>query len=305
MTIHVFAYEEEVWTSKWEDYLREADIYHILHFKRFSNWLTKKAAHLQMNKPYIITSGGTDINEDLKHEEVVRLVESVIDLSCAITVFSQDGYQKLINVYPELVDKVFVIPQSVWLPETDQSVSFQLDGSPAFLLPAGLREVKDIFYLFDELHSLRVDYPYLTFTVVGEPLDHTILRQVNELRKEHDWFRYIEGVPFEQMAAVYKQAEIVLNTSKSEGQSNALLEAMYCEKLVMARRNAGNESVITDFETGLLFDHPSEFRTKFKEIFHSNKKTELKQQAKAYIERNHSLKKEMKQFLKVYEHCLK
>ena len=49
------------------------------------------------------------------------------------------------------------------------------------------------------------------------------------------------------------EAEAVLNVSRSEGASNAILEAMALGRPVLARDIPGNASLVVDGETGILF----------------------------------------------------
>ncbi|MDT8860556.1 glycosyltransferase family 4 protein [Alkalihalobacillus sp. MEB130] len=305
-TVHVFAYEEEEWTADWDVLFQEVDIYHVIHLKRFTQWI-KKHSHLQLKKPYILTSGGTDVNEDLKSPDAVRLMVSVADQSCAITVFSEDGKEKIVHVYPDLADRIYVIPQSVDLPVGEEAPSSvkSIGGNPTLLLPAGLRPVKDVFYVLDECEEMRNKWPDLAFILIGPVLDEQVYHEVVQYEKKHEWFHYVKEVPLEQMRSVYERADVVLNTSISEGQSSAVLEAMAVGKPVVARENSGNASVIQDGETGILFDSPEQFRTKIEEMIMSEKSiSKLIEKAKTYIELNHSLEKEMAQFMEVYEHCL-
>ncbi|WP_332632070.1 glycosyltransferase [Halalkalibacter flavus] len=306
VSVRVFAYEEEEWNSDWDSFFLEADIYHVIHLKRFSQWL-KKYPHLHFSKPYILTSGGTDINEDLKDPDAVKLMVSVADESCGITVFSEDGKNKIIQTYPDLADRIYVIPQSVDFPKdgTKESTPDILSGYPKFLLPAGLRPVKDVLYVAGELKRLRYTWPELTFTIIGPVLDEDVYQKVLEFEKGHVWFRYIKEVPLEQMKAIYQSCDFVLNTSISEGQSSAVLEAMALGKPVIARLNSGNASVISDGETGVLFESPEQFNLKVQELLTSEgKQKRMIKNAILYIKEQHSLEKEMGRFLEVYEHCL-
>ncbi|KHF37761.1 glycosyltransferase [Halalkalibacter okhensis] len=305
-SIRVFAYEEEEWNSEWDAFFLEADIYHVIHLKRFSQWL-KRYPHLSLRKPYILTSGGTDVNEDLKNPDAVHLMMSVADESCGITVFSEDGKNKIVQTYPELADRIYVIPQSVDFPnrENQPSTVEPKGGYPRFLLPAGLRPVKDVLYVVDELKTLRDIWSELTFTIIGPVLDEDVYQQVLKYEKTHEWFRYIKEIPLEQMIPVYQSCDFVLNTSVSEGQSSAVLEAMALEKPVIARMNSGNASVISDGTTGVLFDTPQQFYIKAQELLASkDKQKRMLEQAKMYINEHHSLEKEMEQLFGVYEHCL-
>jgi glycosyltransferase involved in cell wall biosynthesis len=303
VTVRVFAYEEDSWNADWEVYFHEADIYHVIHLKRFANWFNQYS-HLQLSKPYILTSGGTDVNEDLKNPIAARIMNAVADQSCGITVFSEDGKEKLVKANPLLADRIYIIPQSVELPDST-SEGFELKGKPTLLLPAGLRAVKDVFFLWEELKKMRQTWPELSFYIIGPVLDEEVYEEVIKREKDHPWFRYLGAVPIEEMKAVYKQADFVLNSSISEGQSAAVLEAMSIGKLVIARNNSGNASVIVDQETGILFNTPKEFYEKFKEVVNSTEKQlEISQSANQYIKHVHSLEREMDLFLEVYTHCL-
>jgi glycosyltransferase involved in cell wall biosynthesis len=306
VTVRVFAYEEDHWDDEWEAYFNEADIYHALHLKRFAAWI-KQYPHLELRKPYILTTGGTDVNVDLNDTAAALLMNSVADESCGITVFSSDGREQIVQAYPNLADRIYVIAQSVFLPcqQSYYTESKQISGYPKFLLPAGLRSIKDVFYLWDALTEMRGSWPDLRFTIVGPVLDEEVYKEVKQREKEHNWFDYVEEVPLEQMRELYKQADIVLNTSISEGQPSAIIEAMSLGKLVIARDNSGNASIVLNGETGLLFDSPQQFLEKVSELLQSEiKQAELIKNAKAYINNYHSLEKEMNLFLKVYTHCL-
>ena len=58
--------------------------------------------------------------------------------------------------------------------------------------------------------------------------------------------RFVYDGPFEydDYLAVLRQADIVLNTSHSEGMSSTILESLYYGKLVMARDNEGNRAIL-------------------------------------------------------------
>jgi glycosyltransferase involved in cell wall biosynthesis len=119
--------------------------------------------------------------------------------------------------------------------------------------------VKDVLFLIGELAELRKTYPQLQFVLVGAVLDRRVYQQVLEAESEYEWFHFAGEVPLTEMKAWYDWSDVVLNTSISEGQSSALLEAMMLGKLVMARTNAGNESVVTDGRNGFLFEDSSQF----------------------------------------------
>ncbi|WP_165763863.1 glycosyltransferase [Halalkalibacter urbisdiaboli] len=303
LQVTVFAYEEETWNHTWQELFEQADLYHVLHLRRFASWQNEH--QLNLSKPYVLTSGGTDVNEDLKNEAAAILMKAVADESCAITVFSLDAKQKIAQAYPELAARVHVIPQSIWLPNpTPENSVMKVSGCPKILLPAGLRPVKDVFYLWDALLELRKHWPEMSFSIIGAKLDKQVSREVEIRTKQFKWFHYLGEVPLEKMADIYKQIDIVLNTSKSEGQPTSLLEAMYIGKPVVAKRIPGNESIICHGENGLLFDSPYEFLEQVKTLLASPSTRERIIAAGREYVKEHDLTKEVGQYTSVYTHCM-
>ncbi|MCM3761455.1 glycosyltransferase family 4 protein [Alkalihalobacillus oceani] len=303
--VTVFPYEEASWDEEWAKRFAAADLFHILHLRRFAEWRKYKEG-LAFLQPYVLTSGGTDVNEDLKNREAAKLIQSVTNQSCAITVFSEDGRSKLLHAYPELAERIYVIPQSAWLPDPSHEPQIPIHpGWPKLLLPAGLRPVKDVFYIWDELTRMREKWPELSFTIIGAALDDKLLAEVEWRRQKYDWFHYIQEVPLACMRSIYEQFDLVLNLSKSEGQPMALLEAMALGKPVVARRNPGNESILTDRETGLLFEQPEQFPALVEQLLEDDGwRRQLSERARQFVETKHSLEQEIKAFLAVYDHCL-
>ena len=85
------------------------------------------------------------------------------------------------------------------------------------------------------------------------------------------------GVPVEfpgvveqaKLPAVYATADVFVLASFTEGHPKVLLEAMACGLPCVASDCAGNRSLITDGETGLLFDphRPEELATRLRQVF--------------------------------------
>src|SRR3989442_3585507 len=81
------------------------------------------------------------------------------------------------------------------------------------------------------------------------------------------WARYVGTMPHAQMASLLAQADVVLNSSVSEGgMANSVLEALATGRAVLASNIEGNRSLIEDRVTGLLFHDEREFETKAEEL---------------------------------------
>ncbi|MGO4886533.1 glycosyltransferase family 4 protein [Anaerobacillus sp. MEB173] len=303
--VEVFSYEEKQWTKADEERLTGCSLYHILHFRRFAAWQEKN--NFFLDKKYVLTSGGTDVNHDIFQSDLVSRMKNLVENACAITVFSEDGRDKVGSVFALDQKKLHVVPQSIWFPPKDDceaSTVFTEMSSPRFLLPAGLRKVKDVLFLRSALDQLKEEHNQLQFVIVGAVIEKEILDDVLKACQSSPWLTYVNEVPLSQMKGTYEAADFVVNTSISEGQPAAILEAMSLGKVVFARRNGGNESVIQHGKTGFLFDDPSQFLEQATKVLRSKSlQDKITKNAKDYIAKEHHIEQEIKTYLKIYKNC--
>jgi glycosyltransferase involved in cell wall biosynthesis len=299
--VETFAYNEELYDEKVLKKLESCDCLHIIHYYRFAKWLEETGTNIKV--PYIITSGGTDVNVNLTNPTELSLMKSTLFNADYITVFTNDAKQKLLEQAPQLRNKIQIIPQSVWIPTgyTDNNVELP-EGSPKLLLPAGLRPVKDVLYLREALLALKNSFPNLQFVIAGPILDEITYQEVEAFVERNKWVHYVGEIPLEMMANLYQWTDYVLNTSISEGQSSALLEAMSMGKIIMARKNAGNQSIINDKVNGILYDNPGVF---IREILflEDNKQVreEMGQRARDHVMIHFDLQAELNAYINLYE----
>lgn len=304
LDVTVFAYEEDQWNDEIQRQAEVCDLIHIIHFYRFSKWAKK--TNFRLNKPYIMTNGGTDVNLDLYNNRNRAEMLDILQNAQAITVFTDDAKEKLCRAYSDLGLRIEVIKQSVWFPiSAEDSTGFNLPpGEPAILLPSGLREVKDIFFLMDEIIFLQKKYPTLQFLIAGMVLDEKIYVTLKQYLEKYSWIHFLENVPVEKMVSLYKWAHIVLNTSISEGQSSAILEAMQTDCVVLARNNPGNASIIEDGVNGYLFNDGMEFLEKIEEVLNEHEKAQMiMKTSKSFVQTNHLFEDEIGAFIKLYQDC--
>ncbi|MFC0188782.1 glycosyltransferase [Fictibacillus aquaticus] len=298
--VSVFAYDESAWSASSQQMLDEADIVHILHFGRFMEW--QQMYSVKLDKPYVITSGGTDVNHSLQSEDSGKYHDFLLN-AVAVIVFSLDARQTLISVLPELEKKIKIIPQGVYLPDTGVSQTLELPaGSPRFLLPAGLRSVKDIFFAIRPLLQLRSEYKDLTLLIIGAKLDEDIYHRLTLIQKKLPWIHYHPAVELSQMPEVYKWSDVVINTSISEGQPTSLLEAMSFQKPVLGRNNGGNRSIIDHQENGFIFCDSDDF-FHYAKVLLSNKNAaeQMGEKGEAYVKKHHDIQQEIFLYDKIYQ----
>lgn len=296
----LFPYEELSVNPTLLEWMEKAEMYHILHFSRFVQWAEKN--EVTLDKPYIVTSGGTDLNHSLIEDEERYL--PMLREAKAITVFTQQAKRMLIKDYGLSDKSVHVIPQSIYLPTTDHTLQTLTlpDGYPKLLLPAGIRPVKDVLFALESLIKLSEDFTELCFLLVGANLDEEELERVKKAEKKYDWLHYLPEVELGQMKKLYEWGDVVLNTSISEGQPTALLEAMSLKKPVIARNNVGNASIIQHGKNGLLFQSQEEFYHSIKKVISDNKTyKQLSDHGYQTIKENHTIKKEIDSYMELYK----
>lgn len=273
-----------------------ADILHIIHATRFLKWAKKN--EFIIDRPYLVTMGGTDINIDLMQDTNAEVFD-FLDNASFITVFTEDAKEKVCILNSNWKDKTIVIPQSVWSPWRIAELIDEL--APNILLPAGIRPVKDVLHVLPALDVLIKKYPKLTFTILGANLDQNVYNHVKEAEDERPWMHYAGVVPFEVMKSWYEKYQIIINTSISEGQSLALMEAMAIGRPVIARKNAANMDLIKHQQTGWLYDDMNDFIDAVSSIIENPfLRKSVIQDAKQWISTNYPPIKEGCTYLDLY-----
>jgi glycosyltransferase involved in cell wall biosynthesis len=297
VALSVCAYQEE------EPPAAEAyDLVHILHVTRFLHWAKEKG--LRIKSPYIVTMGGTDINVDLQGSPTTKEIFRFLDTASYITVFTEDAKEKVRRLHDDWESKTHVIPQSAWMPQEAKKMPTFL--APHILLPAGLRSIKDVLHTLPALDQLIIPFPHLQFTIIGAKLDGRIFEQVKEACRTRPWMHYADPVPHDQMMEWYDKADIVINSSISEGQSIALMEAMTACRPIIGRTNKANESLIQHGKTGWLYDDKEDFVRVVHEIMqNSYQRQQIVQLAKKTMDRHYSSEAEVTRYLELYTTCIK
>lgn len=281
-------------------FLAEADIFHILHATRFLKW--KKETRFILDRPYIVTMGGTDINFDLQ-EGMDDESFSFLNEAAYITVFTEDGRKKVCELFSGWSNKVIVIPQGIWVPWNISKLQGEM--FPRILLPAGLRPVKDVLHVLNALDELILDYPNLEFTILGAKLDDTVYEKVLGETGQRKWLKYVGVVPYEVMKCWYDQAQIVINTSIAEGQSLALMEAMAVGRPVIARRNGANMQFIQHQQTGWLYETMDEFKDAVHSIMNNVSLCEkVTKEARKWIIEQNPPENEINSYVNLYNQIL-
>jgi len=275
--------------------------FHALHFARFwqrQRWLQEI--------PLVLTTTGTDLHYDLySHEK--SLIEGIFQAAQKIVVFHQNFVTLISQLYPALQPKLISIPQGIFLPpgppESNQR-HFQ-ENDFIFLLPSGLRPVKNLELAIDALEKLQPDYPQLRLLIMGAKLhpqySQTIMERINLL----PWIKYLGEIPHEQVHSVMMHSDVVINCSHAEGQPQGALEAMSLGKPCILTAVPGNLKIIEHGKEGFYVHDEKELLQAARSYLNQPELTlKMGQAASNLVARNFSMEKELTAYLSLYQQIL-
>jgi len=275
------------------------DICHAFH--AYDGGAVARLAANKANIPYIITLTGSDLHEALFDRRREKVIESLRDAAIVVA-FHESVKERLLSEMPELADKTSIIPQGVEIPP--DSAPKPAGEEFIFLLPAGLRPVKDVLFPLEPLVRLSKRKPSIRLIITGPVLDEDYASLVTRRLKDYSFASYSGAVDHQTMNSIYQRADVVINSSLSEGgMANSLLEAMASNRPVLVSNIEGNRSLVTDGINGLVYDDAEDF-VKKAGLLMSNSELRLKLIETAFkgIVAEHDPIQEALRYQEIYSH---
>jgi glycosyltransferase involved in cell wall biosynthesis len=236
--------------------IERVDLVHALHAWKAGR-LAGEAARL-LGVPYVVSLTGTDIQEDIERPDRRDAVLRVLGGAAAL--LGTIGEAEEILGKNGIVTPFVLAVKGV---EATVPAAGAAGAAPVFLLPGGWREVKNQIFTLEPLALLAAEVPGLRLRFAGPVLEAAYHDLWTERRERFPFAEDAGAIEPGRMAAEYAAAAVVLNTSHSEGGSNAVLEAMAAGRAVLASDMPGNRTFIEfrpgDWEgsTGVLYRAPS------------------------------------------------
>lgn len=259
--------------------------------------------------PYAIVFGGTDLNECTKDPEKMQMMSEAIGQAGALVAFNDDFMKRAETLWPACKEKLHRIPQAVETHPSTYSLRAELglrQGDILFLLPAGLRDVKDPLFLAEEIAKWHREDPSVHLVIAGAKRNARYAAKVEKFTADHDGIWYADALPQPDLFAAMREADAVLNTSRSECSPNTILEAMHLGVPVLTRDIPGNSAIVRHGSTGLLFETPSAFRVQAEALLHNIELGEsLVANARKYVAAHHSLASEEKAYQQLVSSLLR
>jgi glycosyltransferase involved in cell wall biosynthesis len=219
--------------------------------------------------PYVVSLRGGDVpgiveKIDLWHTLLRPLRRAVLSNASAI-IANSAGLKNAseaadpfpVRVIPNGVDCRFFRPRQT----TDT-----IDRAYRLLFVGRFHDQKNLHVLLHQFASIKDSLKNIpvTLELVGDgPLRNDLLHLASrlDLMKNITWRGWLDK---NELLKTYQQCDCFINPSLYEGSPNAVLEAMACGLPVIASNIMGNDELVIDNDTGLLFDlsHPSALQEK-------------------------------------------
>lgn len=232
---------------------------HLIHvhhaFKAGSCLLNPCIASEWKDIPLVISSAGTDINIDMRDPGKKGTVLAMFRRARLIIVQEHEAEKRLKLALPDRAKRIVFVGQAFqWLGDVKYDLRAAAECAPRdvlFFHPAGIRPVKgnlECLFAMEKVHALR---PNVRIVFAGPILDSTYARQFErQIADLNGVARWLTPIPPEGMRYAFAAADVVLNTSFSEGLSNALLEAIAAGRAVLASDIPGNRMSVLDEDGG-------------------------------------------------------
>lgn len=268
---------------------------------------------LDIQVPFGVIFGGTDINEDVKVEQKRVVMEQVL-LKARFAVAFTDKLKEEAELFlVSQSSKIYVQPQGIHTEVTEKFCwteflrssgvrSERVDELRVFLLVCGLRRVKDPLYLmevFSEWHCVNMQN---VLVIIGPKIDPVFTVEVEAAVKRTAGVFLAQERSQQELHAAIKRCFAVVNSSLSEGMSAAILEAMDLGVPVLARDIPGNAAVVQHEVTGLLYSSPQEFVHESERLLSDHELRErVVRNGRLYVEKHHSLKQERETYQRLVD----
>ncbi len=187
--------------------------------------------------------------------EEAAIKRRAIMAATAIICVSENTKYDLLNIYPAVEEKVFVIHNAHGI-DANMSHGAETTPQPPYFIYVGSREVgyKNFARLLHAFGDVVSRFDDATLCVVGAPFKDAEHKLINELKLTGSVQNY-GHVSDAHLAKLYRRSVALVYPSLYEGFGIPPLEAMACETAVIASNSSSIPEVVGD--AGLLIEPSS------------------------------------------------
>jgi len=230
---------------------------------QFPSWqsLPVVAAHVFPHKwRVVVTARGSDIRMIPFSQLRLRPWQRrLFERADAVTAVSKSLLRDMLDLYPVVGSKARVIYNTIdskWSCEAAAKTP-GVSPEPYVLFVGAFRRVKGIDILLQAWQQVQTRAAGVSLVLVGEGEDFDKLVALSERLEVRGSVRFLGTRPRECMASLYRDAQLVVVPSRSEGLPRVALEAGICGAICVGSNVGGLPEVIQDQVTGFLVEPES------------------------------------------------
>jgi glycosyltransferase involved in cell wall biosynthesis len=228
----------------------QVDLFHVMANSGWS-WQLLAAPAIWVGRlrgvPVVVNYRGGEADAFLARS--VRFVKPTLARASALAVpsgflqevFARYGFAS--TVLPNVVDTMRFSPAG---PIADRP------GTPHLVVARNLEAIYDIGAAIRAFARVRAKFPVAGLSVAGTGPELPALQTLAESLGVSAGARFTGRLDREQMAALYRSADVVLNPSRVDNMPNSVLEALACGVPVVSTDAGGLPYIVQDRRTAML-----------------------------------------------------
>ncbi len=240
-------------------FLRKENVCIVMTFFESSNLFGGLATKAFSRARLIWNRRDMGILREEKHKAAYRLLPWLPDHVIAVSEEVRRHAIEVDRIPQERVSVVYNGLENTGAPARDEWPS-----TPIVVTVGNIRPVKGHDTLVEAAAIVLRRHPETSFRIIGEMLDAEFFAELQRRVAElglGDCVTFLGGIP--DPGPLLREASVFVLPSRSEGFSNAIVEAMLAGLPVVATRVGGNAEAVVDEETGFLIspDRPEALAT--------------------------------------------
>ena len=149
--------------------------------------------------------------------------------------------------------KIYVVSNGVDIEDVENIRQYELDGHIIFYVGM-LEKRKGVDLLIKAISTIKKEIPDVHLFIAGIGKEEINFKNLVKELDIEDNVKFLSFISEEEKYSYYKSADVCVFPSRFEWFGIVLLEAMVCEKPVVASNVGGIPYIVEDGKTGLLFE---------------------------------------------------
>ncbi len=211
--------------------------------------------------PFVLSEGGTEFELVAGDPGLRPVLCDVVSRAALILCATEASRLEWLGAGLVAPRQARLLPRAVetrpWMPRSTngllRSAYGIAPGTFLVLFASGIRPGKDPLRALEVFARLRALVPDVALVFLGLPIDAGLSAEVRRRAAVVPGVVVAETVPAERMIEAYADADVILNTSRYEGLSNALLEAQSIGRPVVAADIPANVAAVPPWAPFAIF----------------------------------------------------